>query len=133
MSDEQEMEYESLASRSIDVPPSASHRRSTSQRRGCSSNSARARGVSRSSSRVKSTPKPTRRNSQLSTQSSTIDISMIAINDKNENDLVPVLSSVPPSNLFHRSQLVTRSFPFELPSDSLFDRMTNTNTTVVVR
>jgi hypothetical protein len=120
------MEYESLPSRSINAQPSpSSRRRSTSRRRGRSSISIQARGLNRSSSRATSTPKPTRRSSYLSTQSSIIDLSSMAINDRNNNDLVPLNLPLPPSGPSHHSPMAVGSLPFDFSPDDEQHRKSN--------
>ena len=129
MYEEQEMDYQSHPSRSSDTPPS-SRRRTTSLRRGRNSITAQARGLNRSSNSTTSTPKPTRRDSHLSTQSSNIDLSPMAINEDNGNDHVSLPSAIPPPNPSHHSQSATRSRPFDCSSDDESNREpTNNNVT----
>jgi hypothetical protein len=117
MSTEEEMEYQSFTSPSVDAPISSTRRRSVARRRGRSLNSSHAHSLNRTSSRSTSTPKPTRRNGRSSNQSSTINQSLISTNDNNGNVPASLLSPIPPSNPPHRSQSSAPPLPFECPSD----------------
>ncbi|CAF1408103.1 unnamed protein product, partial [Rotaria sp. Silwood1] len=114
MSTEEEMEYQSFPSPSADAPISSARRCSVARRRGRSLNSSDVQSLNHTSNRATSTPKPTRRSSN---QSSTINQSSIPTNKKNENVPISLLSSMPPSNPSHRSQLPVRPLPFDCPSD----------------
>ncbi|CAF3687586.1 unnamed protein product [Rotaria socialis] len=110
MSTEEEMEYQSFTSPSVDAPISST-RRSIARRRGRSLNSPHVQSLDRNSNRATSTPRPTRHSGHNSNQSS------IPTNEKNENVTTSVLSPISPSNPQHRSQSPAPALPFDCPSD----------------
>ncbi|CAF1302706.1 unnamed protein product [Rotaria sordida] len=124
MSTEEEMEYQSYPSASVNIPMSSARRRSVSRRRDRSLNSVHFQNLNRTSKRAASTPKPTRpsgrtlnqssTNNQLSTnsQSSTHNQS-----STNRHVAISLLSPIHPSNSPDRSQSPAPLLPFDCPSD----------------
>ncbi len=117
MSAEEDMDYQSLQSSLIESLRSPVRHRSISRRRGRSLNSSLPHNVSRTSVHSTSTPKPTRRASHRSTQSSIIRSSSIPRNEKNGNVHISLPSPIPSSNPPGHSQILVPSLPFDCPSD----------------
>ncbi|CAF4374069.1 unnamed protein product, partial [Rotaria sordida] len=84
-SNEEEMEYQSYPSASVDAPLSSARHRSVSRRYGCSLNSIHFQSLNRTSKRATSTPKPIRLSGRSSNQSSTNNQSSIRTKEKKGN------------------------------------------------
>jgi hypothetical protein len=132
MSAGEEMDFQSLPSRSIDIAPrSTAHRRSTVKRRGRSLNSSNVQNVTLTSTRTTSTPKPTsrRRQRHRSNQTPINNPSSTSTNEHNGNVPDSSLSPIPPPDPTLQSQLPVLSLPFDCPSDDEQHQKQNTVTT----
>jgi hypothetical protein len=117
MSAEEEMDYQSLPSRSIDASPTPIRRRTSTRLRGRSLNSPLGQNLSRAANSITSTPKSTRRSDQHSTQPLAINASSNPTTEKNGNLLVSVVSPIVASNPSYRSPPPVPSQTFDCGSD----------------
>jgi hypothetical protein len=133
MSAEEEMDFQSLPSPSIDVAPLfPAHHQSITRRRGHSLNSSHVHSPTRTSTRTTSTPKPSRRRRRhRSNQPSINNPPSSSTNERHGNLRDSFLSPIPPSDPPRHSQLQASSLPFDCPSDD--EQRQKQNITVTTR
>ncbi|CAF4169917.1 unnamed protein product, partial [Rotaria sordida] len=110
-SNEEEMEYRSYPSASVDALMSSARHRSVSRRHGCSLNSIHFQSLNRTSKHVTFTPKPIRSSGRSSNQSS------ICTKEKKGNVAISLVSPIPSSNLPGRFQSPVSPLLFDCSSD----------------
>ncbi|CAF0931906.1 unnamed protein product [Rotaria sordida] len=111
MSVEEEMEYQSYPSASVDAPMSSARHRSVARRHGCSLNSIHFQSLNLTSKHLTSTPKPIRPSGRSSNQSSTNNQSSIRTKEKKGNLAISLVSSIPSSNSPGRFQSPVSPLP----------------------